>query len=54
MSDNTAAQHGKPSQSRTLAELLEKATPMGDLSQFAIDDLTPEEEDAFFKILEDA
>ena len=54
MSDNTAALHGKPSQPKTLAELLETATPMGDLDQFAIDDLTPEDEDAFFKILEDA
>ena len=28
--------------------------PMGDLSRFAIEDLTPGEEDEFFKILEDA
>lgn len=28
--------------------------PMGDLSQFVIDDLTSDEEDEFFRILEDA
>jgi len=54
MADETAAQLAKPNQPRIFAEFLEKATPMGDLSQFAIDDLTPEEEDAFFKIIEDA
>lgn len=54
MADETAVQHAKPNQPRTLAEFVKKATPMGDLNQFAIDDLAPEEEDAFFKILEDA
>jgi hypothetical protein len=28
--------------------------PMGDLSRFLIDDMTPEEEDEFFSVLEDA
>lgn len=37
----------------TVAEVLADLKPMGDLSRFAIDDLTPEEEDAFFKILEE-
>jgi hypothetical protein len=34
--------------------VLKDLQPMGDLSRFAIDDLTPDEEDEFFKILEDA
>lgn len=38
----------------TIAGILEGAQPMGDLSRFAIDDLTPEEEDEFFRILEEA
>jgi hypothetical protein len=38
----------------TLAEVLQEIEPMGDLRQFAIDDLTPEDEDEFFRILEDA
>lgn len=54
MADETAAQLAKPNQTRTFAESLGEATAMGDLSRFAIDDLTPEEEDAFFKIIEDA
>lgn len=38
----------------TLAALIRRASPMGDLSRFAINDLTAEEEDAFFTILEQA
>ncbi len=52
--DTAAAQHAKPNQPRILAKFIEKATPMGDLSQFAIDDLTPEEDEVFFRILEDS
>jgi len=54
MSDSTANQHPAPSEPSTIAEVLQDLTPMGDLSRFAIEDLTPDEEDAFFKILEDA
>lgn len=54
MVDNTAAQHAGSSSPMTLVELLEDATPMGDLSELAVHDLTPDEEDAFFQILEDA
>ena len=54
MSDNTADQHVVPSEPTTVAGVLQDPKPMGDLSRFAIDDLTPEEEDTFFKILEDA
>ncbi len=37
----------------TLAEVIGRAKPMGDLSRFIIDDLTDEDEDAFFSILAD-
>lgn len=39
---------------QTIAEALRDSKPMGDLSRFAIDDLTPEDEDVFFGILEEA
>jgi hypothetical protein len=54
MSDNTANQHPASAGPSTIAEVLKDLEPMGDLSRFAIDDLTPDEEDEFFKILEDA
>lgn len=54
MSDNTANQQPAPSEPSTVAEVLEGLEPMGDLSRFAVDDLTPDEEDEFFRILEDA
>ena len=54
MSDSTANQSPAPAQPTTIAEILEGLQPMGDLSRFAIDDLTPEEEDEFFRILEEA
>lgn len=38
----------------TVADVLRGLEPMGDLSKYAIDDLTPDEEDVFFAILEDA
>lgn len=55
MSDNTAS-HGDtvPSQPMTIADVLRDVEPMGDLRRFEIDDLTPEDEDEFFGILEDA
>lgn len=54
MSDTTANQRPAPSGPATIAEVLQGGEPMGDLSRFAIEDLTPEEEDEFFRILEDA
>lgn len=38
----------------TVADVLAGLEPMGDLSQFVIDDLTAEDEDLFFGILDDA
>ena len=37
----------------TITEIVRDLEPMGDPSQFAIGDLTLEEEDAFFAIIED-
>jgi len=37
----------------TVTEVVQDMEPMGDLARFAIEDLTPEEEDEFFGILED-
>lgn len=53
MSDNTANQPA-PAGPSTIAEVLKDLEPMGDLTRFAIDDLTPDEEDEFFTVLEDA
>jgi hypothetical protein len=54
MSDSTANQRFAPGGPSTVAEALKDIEPMGDLSRFAIEDLTPGEEDKFFEILEDA
>ena len=54
MSDSTASQHPGATGARTIAEVLQGVEPMGDLGRFIIDDLTPEEEDEFFRILGDA
>jgi len=37
----------------TVADVLRGLEAMGDLSKFAIDDLSPDEEDVFFGLLED-
>lgn len=54
MSDTSASQQPAPGGPSTIAEVLEGIEPMGDLGQFVIDDLTSDEEDEFFRILEDA
>ena len=54
MSEHAASQPPHPTAPVTIADLLRDAEPMGDLSRFAIDDLTPEEADELFRILEDA
>lgn len=54
MSDNTANQRPAASEPTTIAEVLRGGQPMGDLRRFVIEDLTPEEEDEFFRILEEA
>ncbi len=54
MSDNAATQNTGPGAPSTMADVVQDLEPMGDLGQFAIKDLTPEDEDKFFAILEDA
>ena len=54
MSDNTASHDQGPHQPSTIADIVHGVEPMGDLGRFAIDDLTPEDEDEFFRILEGA
>lgn len=54
MSDNAATRDDGSKTPSTIADVLRDVEPMGDLRQFAIDDLTPDDEDEFFRILEDA
>lgn len=54
MSDGDTTRTPGSREPRTIAEVLHGSEPMGDLSRFAIEDLTPEEEDEFFRILEEA
>ena len=42
-----------PASPPTIAEIVGRCQPMGDLGRFTIDDLTAAEEDVFFAILED-
>lgn len=54
MANNTAGTiQGEPPE-QTIEDLIANSKPIGDLKRFVIDDLTPEEEDEFFAILEDA
>lgn len=53
VSDSTVNDASDPSVGRTIDEVLRDVEPMGDLGGFVINDLTPEEEDEFFAILED-
>ncbi len=54
MSDNAANREAGPKAPTTIAEVLQGIEPMGDLRQFAVDDLAPEDEEEFFRILENA
>ena len=54
MPDDTANQQPTVAGPPPIAEVLRGLEPVGDLTRFAIDDLTPDEEDEFFKILDDA
>ena len=54
MSDNTVSRDIGPTTPLTIADIVRGVEPMGDLRQYAIDDLTPEDEDEFFRIVEDA
>ena len=54
MSDGTADQRPGHNSPTTVAEVLQGVEPMGDLGRFIVDDLTPEEEAEFFRILENS
>ena len=54
MSDNAATRDDGSKTPMTISDVLRGVKPMGDLRQFAIDDLTADDEDEFFRILEDA
>ncbi len=54
MSDHPTDHQPAPPPPATLAQVLDGLEPMGDLSRFAIEDLTPAQEDEFFRILEEA
>lgn len=52
MSDSNSDEFRQTAPS-TIAAIVKRCQPMGDLGRFAIDDLTAAEEDEFFAILED-
>jgi hypothetical protein len=54
VSDSTANQPSTPATPVTIAEIVRDLEPMGDLGRFLIEDMTAEEEDEFFAVLEDA
>ena len=54
MSDSTARRSTDHRDNRTIAEIVAETTPMDDLKQFLIEDLTPDEEAAFYRVLEEA
>lgn len=53
VSNSNTEESGHTASSMTIAEIVRRCQPMGDLGRFAIDDLTAAEEDEFFAILED-
>ena len=54
MSDTTANQSVGSAGPATIAAIVDGVEAMGDLGRFVIDDLSPDEEDAFFRTLEGA
>ena len=54
MSGNAATRDDDSNTPKTIADVLRDVEPTGDLRQVAIGDLTPDDEDEFFRILEDA
>ena len=54
MSDNVAPRDEDSSSPVTIADVLRGIDPIGDLRQFVIDDLRPDDEDEYFRILEGA
>jgi integrase len=54
MSDNATNQPSAPSTPLSIADIVRDLEPMGDLGRFLIEDMSPEDEDEFFAVLEDA
>jgi hypothetical protein len=54
VSDYNTTERGDSPTSPSIEELIADLQPMGDLTRFAIQDLTAQEEDDFFAILEGA
>ena len=55
MADIAANEHPySQAEPTTIAEIVRGLEPIGDLSRFGIDDLTPDDEAEFFRILEGA
>lgn len=54
MTDNLAKDAPNPGAPTSIARTVARTLPMGDLDQFLIEDLTPDEEDIFFGVLEQA
>jgi len=52
MSDNNVTESAASAE-QTIEEIIERCEPMGNLDDLVIDDLTEEDEDEFFGILED-
>lgn len=52
MSDNNVSQ-SPASADQTIEQIIERCEPMGNLDELVIDDLTEDDEDEFFGILED-
>lgn len=53
MSDTSTHQPEGP-KFGTVARLIEGVEPMGELGQFLIDDLTSEDKDTFYRVLDEA
>jgi hypothetical protein len=53
MSDHFAT-HSTREPEPTIADIVARIEPMGDLRRFIIEDMSAEEEDEFFSILDDA
>lgn len=52
---NSSAQHPTaPAAPQTVADIVAAVAPMENLDQFLIDDLTAEEQDEFYRVLEQA
>lgn len=54
VSDNSAHHSAASVAPRTIAEIVAGVAPMENLDQFLIDDFTADEQDEFYKVLEQA